>query len=132
MNFENREQVIEQKRRVGKIMETIFDALFICDIEHDKIGTQLRPGLGLLAERLAEKFPPEIKPIISSTEIKLSITQENLETLHQTVMETIVKKFEEIGMKGFNEDDLFRELKTTIREIIKYEKEHRDAEKRYR
>jgi hypothetical protein len=129
MNFENREQMIEQKLRFAKIMGVIFDALFICDIEHDKISLQLRPRLTLLVGQLAEKYPPKINPAIPSAEIKLSITRESLKTLHQTIMETITRRFNEIGMKGFKKDDLFKELETIIKEAIKYEKGHREAEK---
>ncbi len=121
--------MIEQLRRVGKIMNIIFDALFICGIENDKIYPEVRTKFHLLVEQLAEQFPPEIKSKISEIKHTLSITQESLETLHQNIITVITNGLRELCMKGFEESGTFKELKAVIKQIIQHEKTHRDAEK---
>jgi len=128
-NENDRGQFIEQKRRVGKIMDVVFNALFICDIENDKICPEIRPKLSSLVEQLAEQFPPELKAVIPPIKTKVSITRESLETIHQTVMAVITDGLRAVGMRRFEENDLFKRLEANILEAIRYEKGHRDAEK---
>lgn len=119
-------------RKAGKIKGIIFDALFICDIENDKIAPELHPELNNLVDRLVREYPPEKNKSISSAGKKISITRESLDTIHQNVMDAIIEGFKEAGMEEFEESETFKKLAETVRGIIQHEKNFRDEEKKFK
>ncbi len=128
MGFEDPKSTIEQRLRESKITDAIFDSLFICDIENDKIDPKLRPELNDLVARLATDHPPDLAHSSPLPSKKLSITQEDIDTLHQTILDDMANRLRHLGMSGFEGEQTFQELSKLIKGIIQNEKGHRSAE----
>ena len=121
---ETRQAQIEKMRLEGKINAIVYDALFVCDIENDKIPSKLRKELKTTVEHVTlneeTKIYKKTKPITD----KLSITSETIEKLHEYVMGIIKDRLNALGVMDTN----IELLNDIIYKIIRHEKLHRDEE----
>lgn len=116
---------LEKMRFRSKMLNAVYDALFICDIENDKIPADLKSRLDRSIDELIPEQIPLGNPEIPSTDDKLSITHESLKALHEKIMGTIVHAFSQLGLADAGKSKTLDEAVTAI---IQNEKSHRDAE----
>lgn len=126
-NREHRQPNIERLKLTGKIKGIIYDALFICDIENDKIPTELKADLNRNVEGLIPDDLPQSQIETPPITNKLSITKETIETLHVHVMDAIKASLSVLEITDAKKLDL---LSDVVFNIIQYEKSHRDKERR--
>ncbi len=85
-----RQQLLEQRRRERETMNVIFGALFIFDIEYDKIRQPYRQQLDDWADSIA--VLPEIKINDEPIRDKESITRNTINFIVERVMTAITGK----------------------------------------
>lgn len=116
---------IDRIKLEGVIRDVIFDALFICDIENDKIPNELKTKLNHCVESLLPDAPDLTRVVTAPITDKLSITGEDMETLHTRVMAAVKDR---LAVMGVTDSQKLEELGDVVFQIIQNEKVHRDAE----
>lgn len=126
-NIEHRQLKIEKLKFKGKTKGIIFDALFICDIENDKIQPDLKMELNRIVEDLVPGEMPQSQAETQPITDKLSITKETIEILHACVMKAIK---DNLNLLGITDAEKIDSLNNVVFNIIQHEKSHRDEERR--
>ncbi|MFH1404527.1 MAG: hypothetical protein ABIH21_00315 [Patescibacteria group bacterium] len=122
-------QKIERMQTESKIWSVVFDALFICDIEHDKIPGDLKAELRTIISDLLDSGTPVKISKPEKPQKKLSITQESLTQLQQTVIAQIDSSLETMGLTITQ--SIHERLSSAVLQIIQREKRLREKELDY-
>lgn len=118
---------VDRMKLEAVIRDIIFDALFICDIENDKIPTELKTELHRCVSNLLPDDPTQARMDVPPITEKLSITGEDMTTLHTRVMGAVRERLAVLGVTDTKKLD---ELGEVVFSIIQHEKANRDAERK--
>lgn len=116
------EDLEEEKRemvRKGRIRSTIFDGLFTCDIEHDKVSSDIRERINDIVDKIyLDSLYVEIQEVSRISE-KFDVRKENLIQLTDVVASLIILSLSEAGFSINNQEDITNLVEVAISDYKK-------------
>ena len=116
---------------LAQLFDLVFDALYLIDIEPDKIPSELKSQLRTVLKELSDRHqlqPIKYQPGVS----KISVRKNDLAALQEAVSEKTKENFLGAGLEQIIATTEFTRLLEVISIIVAREKDNRDQEEQYR